>query len=201
MKKIILFGIVALCVGVFAVSMLFGPASDGTMTQNTSGVEISQNETFQTETEEITGQASLRSLIIQTEPVECRVIYNPGNQTGAIEGTVFIASERLRADFVTNSPDFGEFVSSYVVDGDTVYSWAVIEGEGYGVELTRQDFENTETTDVPVSYSDVVQYTCTPWRNVDNSIFARPGNVLFRNAEALQDAGMEYGTVYEEGEF
>ena len=202
MRKILILSIIAALVALFAFSTLFQTSEPSVGDSQSEEFAFEQNETARAESEEVSGRASLQSLLQRGESFECQIIYNPGNQTGVVEGTVFTAGERLRGDFITNSPDLGQFVSSFIVTENSVYSWAVIDGEGYGVELGRAVFDNGDSgEDLPVSVDTSVQYTCSPWRNIDNSVFVPPEDVLLRDAGPLQEAGMEYGTIYEEGEF
>src|SRR5690606_19389757 len=124
------------------------------------------------------------------------VSYTPLNAESEIMGSYFVANGNVRGDFVLQSADLGEVVTSYINDGTSIYLWSDINGESYGV-VTSLDQQQLIATQEPIPADARVRYQCQPWQVVDNSIFEPPSGILFK--EAVQ-ADMEYGTVYEEGE-
>ncbi len=73
----------------------------------------------------------------------------------------------------------------------------------YGIQMSLEGDENDEIvgSNEPVARDEMVDYSCTVWTNIDKSIFEPPSTVLFRDPSMLMQEGMEYGTIYEEGEF
>ena len=60
--------------------------------------------------------------------------------------------------------------------------------------------EAAPETNEPIALDTPVNYDCKPWLAVDPSIFIPPTDVLFTDYASVMGAGMEYGTIYEEGE-
>lgn len=92
-------------------------------------------------------------------------------------------------------------VSSIIVLENTMYVWTELSGESYGVKMpvTAAGADDVPTQE-PVGLDERVQYSCQEWSQVDQSVFIPPTDVLFQDLSEVLQSGMEYGTVYEEGE-
>ena len=86
---------------------------------------------------------------------------------------------------------------------DVMYTWSEIDGQQYGVKMDVS--KATDTSEVydqgPIKAGEPVNYTCKLWQSVDASVFVPPSTVLFQDMNTLMQTGMEYGTVYNKGEF
>lgn len=144
----------------------------------------------------LTGSGTLHELAERGQNLECTVTYKP--VTGSeITGSYFVGETKVRGDFVTASAELGQVLTSYINDGESIYVWSEINGESYGVVTTLAKQELIATQE-PIPKDAKVHYQCSEWKQIDNSIFVPPAGVLFKEAV---NADMEYGTVYEAGEF
>ena len=65
--------------------------------------------------------------------------------------------------------------------------------------ITKNDpVETNSFSSQPISQNENVRYSCMNWTQTNDSMFEPPADILFKNAA---EANVEYGTVYEEGEF
>ena len=200
MKIVISLGIVAAIVaaGVFYQLFFYIPQNAETL----SDENLRVNETTQANTDggTFSGKGTLQALLDRNQSLECTVAYKPSEYEDEITGSYFVAEGKVRGDFVTPAPGFENGISTSVIfTNDTAYIWSEINGQSYGTKTVIT--EDTEVDDTPVPTDVSVSYTCKPWLNVDGSIFEPPGRVLFKDTAELFETGMEYGTVYEEGEF
>ena len=208
MKYVVILGILAVLVAGFAYVSLFG---GGPQAANTAGEALIQGEAENqgVAAEEVTGPrdgiATLDDLRSWNENIECTITYMPEDQpeAAAVEGTFFVSDGDIRGDFLTDSPDLdGQVLSSMIITEPIMYIWTEIEGERYGMKLDLS-IETDASIDInePIELDSDVTYSCTNWKNVDRTIFVPPSDVLFQDLSQLMQSGMEYGTVYEEGEF
>ncbi|MEK7638924.1 MAG: hypothetical protein AAB388_02050 [Patescibacteria group bacterium] len=210
MKLIALLAIIAVIVGGFVFFTLFDDASpDGEeeVVEKTSGETATPPEA-ESEPEVFAGSGTLAELQALGKNIECAISYTPNEHEAAVTGTYFIGDGQVRGDFLTPSPDLDEdMVSSVIIEGTNMYAWSTIADATYGVkaDLTLAA-ANSESSDgslikTPVPSTEPVRYDCKTWTAVDGSVFVPPSDVLFKDAAALQGAGMEYGTLYNSGEF
>jgi len=149
---------------------------------------------------ELNGFGTMNDLRGREKALECQI--TTIDNSVASEGTFFVADEKIRGDFITESPDLEESsVSSIIIDDGTMYVWTEIAGESFGVKSQLQATAETDIqTQEPVGLDERVKYSCQKWEPVDQSIFIPPTDVLFQDMSQVLQGGMEYGTVYEEGE-
>lgn len=148
----------------------------------------------------IAGRGSMAELLRMRQNVECTVTQLGGEGAGDTEGTAFFSEGRLRGDFIT-VVDGAPVLSSMIVAAQRMYVWSEIDGQSYGVQMavnseTEMSDEDSLDAREPVSLEADVRYDCKPWLLVDNSVFAPPGDVLFRDLDQIRGQGMEYGTVF-----
>jgi hypothetical protein len=201
MKYLLGLGVIALIVIILAYFWLI--LGNGSQT-----VQEKKDETLaQLETQsgsnapqvELNGLGSMNDLLARNTSLECQI--TTIDNSLASEGTFFVADQKIRGDFITQSPDVQETtVSSMVVVGDTMYVWTEIGGESYGVKSLRPvATEAAIETQEPVGLDERFKYFCQNWEPVDQSIFIPPTDVLFQDMSQVLQGGMEYGTVYEAG--
>ena len=209
MKYIIGLVVVAVVVGFVAMQALLGPsASNPGLTADgiSDEVGLTNNgvETVSESSETFSGTDTLTTLIALGVPVECTVTQADSTGDTSAEGTLFISGEKVRGDFLQVTPGIDEPVlASMILTEEMLYAWSEIDSQQYGFKVDISDATETEQTNnqMPISTDELVQYECARWQSIDNSIFVPPGTVLFQDMNALFEGGMEYGTVYEEGEF
>lgn len=201
MKYFVLLVIAASVVAGFAYRLIF---SDLPLVEDSVDDEVvlvdESSVSGQITVEEKNGVGTLNDIGSWTENVECSIKYTSA-ESKKIEGTYFIADGNIRGDFLTPSPDFSEkILSSMIINGASVYVWSEINGDTYGVKLDVPESGVVDSSQLPVGMNVDVRYSCKSWQNVDRTIFNPPSSVLFRPAADSVPTGMEYGTVYEEGE-
>ena len=204
MKYAYILGVLAVIVGFAYWSLLSVSSEDKQMTDAATQSEaLSQNGIAANEPSEFSGTGTLETLRLRGENVECAISFTPDGGAEPIEGTFFTSDGKIRGDFLVPSPDLtGQVLSSMILDGSMMYAWTEIEGEAYGMKVDVSQFsQDGVETNEPVSMDKEVRYECKPWLSVDNSVFIPPTDVLFQDMSQLLQSGMEYGTVYEEGEF
>lgn len=148
------------------------------------------------------GTGSLEMLRLLGEDLECTISYSDAEQGSAVEGTYFVSGGSMRGDFLTESPDLsGQILSSMIIDDTNMYVWSEIEGQTYGMKMDLS-LVNDPTYDArePVALDAAVIYDCKPWKNVDRTVFMPPSTVMFQDMSEMMQAGMEYGTLYEDAE-
>lgn len=205
MKKLyVLIAVALLLVGFVYYTLFITPAHELANRADESAKELSENATT-TEKKPVVperGKGTLESLMTLGVPMECTIKQAAKDGALAVEGTYFVAGDNMRGDFITNAPEVSEPVlSSMIISKDEMYVWSEMAGIAQGVkmpkaELTKQDGKSN----APVGFNAEVDYECKPWPNVDNSVFLPPTKVTFRDMNEIMQAGMEYGTIYEEGE-
>jgi len=202
MKYVLGLGITALVIIAFAFFWLLS-GSDLQNAQEEMAESVAQLETQSTSSSqqvEANGFGTMNDLLSREENLECQI--TTINNDTVSEGTFFVADSKIRGDFITKLPDMqGTGVSSLIIISDTMYVWTEINEESYGVKTNLGATADTAVpTQEPVSLDERVKYSCQKWEQVDQSVFIPPSDVLFQDVSKIMEGGMEYGTVYEEGE-
>lgn len=195
----------ALVLMLFFYALFGADRTTDTSTQNAQTTPIEQQTIEETTTPKVlTGEGAFAALKDLGPNLECRIQYVAEDVTEPIIGTYFVSQGRIRADFEVPAPELGgQIVSSMIYTDDMYYAWSDIDGQLYGVstDVATLDTFDQDSLNEPVSADDVVSYECTQWEVVDGSIFEPPADVLFQDLSSILNAGMEYGTIYNEGEF
>jgi len=202
MKYALGLGVTALLIITLAVVWLF---SDSKLQKAQDQMEESAKQlAVQTDNDstqvEMNGFGTINDLLGRDESLECQI--TTITNSIADEGTFFVADQKIRADFITDTPDLQDTtVSSMIVRDATLYVWTEINGESYGVKASLQTVAETDVpTQEPVGLDERVKYSCQKWEQVDQSVFIPPSDILFSDVSEVLQGEMEYGTVYEEGE-
>lgn len=176
------------------------PATDGPPSSATPTEQVSTA----SESVPLSGTGTLAKLLERGRALECSIEYTP-DEAGAVavDGTYFVSGERMRGDFLTTTAEGEEYLASMIKDGDTLYTWSEIDGETYGMRIDMRELPDAEAeqpdTREPVPLDAQVTYDCTPWGNVDPTVFVPPDDVVFSDFSDVLDGGMEFGTVYGDG--
>jgi hypothetical protein len=146
------------------------------------------------------GFGTMNELRLLNENIECTIIYTPAESGKEIEGTFFANDERIRADFLIDSPDQkGQILSSIIIENNLMYVWSDIDGDSYGFKTDLGKVANDDVrSNEPVPVDQNIAYDCKPWELVDNTVFVPPTYVLFNDLDQLKQRGMEYGTIYDQ---
>lgn len=168
-------------------------------------VQVEEDQQFEEPSDQVsadtkmTGFGTMSDLVARGENLQCQITTTQDSQT--TEGTFFVADQKVRGNFIVESPDLeGTIVSSMIIVDRTMYVWTTLEGESFGMKSQVQaDSDSTMETAEPVSLDERVKYDCKVWESVDNTMFVPPSDVLFQDFSDILQGGMEYGTVYEEG--
>jgi hypothetical protein len=201
MKYVLGLGVAAVVIISFAFFWLF---SDSDLEQaqdqmDEAARQLEKQSPESASTADLNGFGTMNELLSRETNLECQITTIENSATS--EGTFFVADNKIRGDFLTESPDLsGVGVSSIIVVDNTLYVWTELGGESYGVKTQMQpDTEDTMPTQEPVKLDERVKYACKKWEPVDQSVFIPPSDVLFQDLSQVLEEGMEYGTVYEEG--
>lgn len=204
MKTVLFLLIGAVLVGGLAVFGLFGGNLETKDKINEeSGVEVGQQEES-AELKSYAGTGTLTELQNLGANLECQISYNAPELQSPVEGTYFVAGTNVRGDFVLEIPELGgTSVSSIIFTDEMFYSWSEIAGQTYGVKISIDTMSQMDEADTrePIPSDVDLSYNCVEWKDVDYSIFQPPSQVLFQDMSSLLEGGMEYGTIYNEGEF
>lgn len=205
MKKVIFLLVAAVILGGIALFGLIGlDSTDSKNISDSRGVVADTEETIETEFQTFVGEGSLIDVQNFGTDVECRISYDDPELLEPVIGTYFVSSSRVRGDFQMNVPELGgETVSSIIFKDEMFYSWSNINGELYGVKARAESSTEVDTNAIkePVPSDARISYDCKEWKVVDGSIFEPPSEVLFQDVSNSLKSGMEYGTIYENGEF
>ena len=204
MKLVGILGLGAILVLTLGYFIVFGGESSVTATNVSNEKTVAESvqvPASSNKREQFTGADSIRALYERGDSLECQITYIPNPLEAEINGNIFTDKGRVRGDFVVPAPDLnGQTVASIIYDQPTLYIWSEIDGETFGVKQTQQDFVGLGDTAAAIDYDTQVQYDCLTWLRVDPTIFEPPTKVLFSDLDAM-GANMEFGTLYEEGEF
>jgi len=203
-KNITLIAIFVALVIIFGYFVIFN-TKDSNMAGELSSQQEQQTEEMDeseemADGEELQGSESLEYIRLLNKDLECTISHE--TEESSFEGKYFTSQGKIRGDFQTDSPEMsGSVLSSMILDSDVMYVWSEIDGEQYGMkyDISAQAQSNVEANQ-PIALEDTVKFDCKNWRNVDESIFQPPADVLFQDFSQVINAGMEYGTVFEAGE-
>jgi len=131
---------------------------------------------------------SLKDLLMSGVAQKCT--FSSTTESGSSDGTTYIASGKVRGDFsmTTNSKTTK---SHMIVDNKTSYIWT--DGQTTGFKTTIPDetaatpssqTTNTTVNNSTASFDQKTDYKCEAW-NVDQSLFALPTGVTFKDMNAL----------------
>jgi hypothetical protein len=133
-----------------------------------------------------TSQTSLKALMMAGVAQKCTVNYS--NKNSQSQGTIYLASGKMRGDFTgTNA---GKTETSHMInDGTTVYTW--VDGMAMAMKMSVSAMQAMQSTSTAQSAQNQsvdpnanYQYNCSPW-SVDSSLFAAPANINFTDESQM----------------
>lgn len=103
----------------------------------------------------------------------CEIFYR--DDTVALQGTVYVAGMRFRADFVSELTQLDQTIDTHSIwDGSTVYSWSSMSHLGTKALATIDTFDAGSLSDTAENQL----YTC--WEaSVNEQLFAVPQDIVF----------------------
>lgn len=191
MKTKLFFGLALILVLVVGAYVIFGTDTEVVPAEPLSTIDSEKPTIAKPQS----GVLPLEDLLQRQETLECTITYRSDYSDSVVEGTLFTRDGRVRGDFVQSETELGQVVTSYVLNQNDLFVWSVIGEDTFGV---RYEAQKASEATLPVSTTESVRYNCLPWTRIDDSIFELPSGVLFQEAN---ENVIEYGTVYEEGEF
>jgi hypothetical protein len=139
-------------------------------------------------------QTSLKSLLAQNRNLTCSYsgTDGSGNQNS---GTVYIAGERVRGNFVLVYPDGKQYKSNMIQDGTYMYLWEDGSVEGFRYDISKFRGEDDANKDDSPQNQGIDQdqqfnFDCQNW-TVDESKFQVPANVNFADFSAQIEQSQE----------
>lgn len=144
------------------------------LTDTTSTPDVNNETTEQTEetsTEATT--TSLRSLM-EGESVVCNFTQPLGEEgLGTVDGTIYVANNRVRGEFVTKANE-ESFATSIIYVDETTYVWG---NTPFGTQaFIIKNVEQGEQEN-GVDFDQELPYACTHWE-VDNAQFVPPTDTI-----------------------
>lgn len=201
MKYFIILGIIALLMVGYVYQLLFSSSPNDIETEAELSGQIEYLSPDLDASDSKTGRSTLDEIRGWGEDLECTIKVSTDEALDSVEGTYFVSDGNIRGDFLTSSPDLkGQILSSLIIKDSMMYTWSEIEGELYGMKIDLSLVDDSMETNETVSLNDSVKYSCKNWERVDQTVFNPPSDVLFQDLSNLMRSGMEYGTLYEEGE-
>lgn len=139
------------------------------------------NITTNTQTQAETGsQKSIKDLFTLGSAQQCSFNDQAGNS-----GTVFVANQKMRGDFITVAPQ-GSVNAHMIVDSSTSYLW--VDGQNTGIKMSFDATAATENlgsqANTNVDWDKKFDYDCKAW-NADSNMFTLPTGVKFTDLGAL----------------
>lgn len=157
---------------IVAVILLLGIGGAYFLNQNKTATQKSESETTTT-TENKT--SSLLDLLSLGKNQVCT--FNTTSSNSNVEGTFYIAGEKLRGNFKTTVDEKTEEMSM-IRDGNTTYIWGPSLPTGIKMTLSLDDISSNEQTNQYVNTTEKLNYDCNDWI-VDSSLFTPPSNIKF----------------------
>lgn len=166
---------------IIGVVVVFGLVIYFAMMQKTApNSDQVSNDTSLADDSDMSGEQSLRSLMMGKQAVKCQVVIE--NMTNDF----YIADNNMRSDFGTMVD--GKLTKGHmIVKGDASYTWIEGEEQGFKVVITEEDMavNNTdEDVNQNVDFDEKMNYSCQPWKK-DASYFELPNGVDFSDLSSL----------------
>lgn len=179
MDKKIIWGVVGLLIIIAIGGFMFFANKPKNQLANSATEENTAEETQTT--------GSLRELLSGNKNVTCTFAYE--DEQASQRGTVYVAGQRMRGNFMMRQPEAGEVSMSMIQDGEYAYVWGGPMGakQGTKIKITQADADQqngaTAQNNNAVDLDQKVDFDCQPWV-VNNAMFALPSDVTFTDVSA-----------------
>lgn len=148
------------------------------------------------EERELSGTGTFESLLALGESVVCDIAYTDPEADTDAEGSVFVAGDDMRGDFMLTHD--GEAFDSHMIKSDTmVYTWTESSRGTYAIKMTIDAEAEAGSDDMgseqPIEWDQNVTYDCRAWER-DESMFTPPADIEFMDPSSMmQDMMRQYG--------
>lgn len=173
------------------------------MNRSKTPAATTSNETQMVETKQETGMMQKRSTFRDLLGLKQNLTCTYSDPQSQSVGTMYMSGEDVRTDFDVTTPEGTSVVSHMITDGVDVYIWT--DGQTLGYKQTLLEIEdggqeaNEETSSESkvVDVNQEVDYECGNW-TVDNSKFALPSGVEFKDFSSMMQDAMEQSGMMED---
>lgn len=129
-------------------------------------------------------KGTFQQLLKAGKPVECTI--NRADENGKMNGTAFIAGNRVRGTFTLTSKKGSSWQAQMLKEGDWLYNWGGPMGEKQGTKMRIDPSKKkTSSNKQGLSLEDEVDVDCKPWKE-SASLFAVPQDVTFQDITSMQ---------------
>jgi len=94
-------------------------------------------------------------------------------------GVAYIANGKVRSDFTTKVPGYGDVETHLLVLGDDFYTWSSLMTQGTKINIAGKTY-TPDKKPGEVSAWDNYTFDCQPWVE-DASLLAPPANITFKS--------------------
>ncbi len=165
-----------------AVVILVG--AGGLLLFNKSNKPAPKTETAQTASPTPAAKLnSLLDLLSLGKTQKCNFSYT-AQTAGKSEGTVFLSSNKMRADISTTTSGKVSKISM-IRDGDTTYIWGMDLTAGVKMTLKKEDLKVNAQANQYLNTQQKADYKCGAWIS-DSATFVVPSNVKFTDISAME---------------
>ena len=175
---LIIGGVVILAVlGVVAFTQLKKPSAGG-------------SEMKSEESSEVSGQDTLKSILMGGKNIKCNVKYDDSNMSGMMYSST---DKKTRFDFKSQDASGKEMDGHVIYDGTYGYFWSSAATQGTKMKIENlEEYTNpspgTDQSNQSVDWNKDVDTDCSSW-SVDNSVFTPPSNVEFMDLSSMMQMG------------
>lgn len=142
---------------------------------NTQNGTTTGSDAPSTENQDFKG--SLQELITRGGSWKCDVSVTVENITTT--GTNYVGGGKVRADFTSVVPEFGNITSHMIMRENTVYSWSDLSPKGLKFAVENGEVQDPRTsTEATPQFDQAYNYTCSAWPT-DESKFELPSGITF----------------------
>jgi hypothetical protein len=154
----------------------WGEADPSKNTQEAAGGEPTQpTDAPAGETQQFKG--SLQELVGRSGSWQCTVSVTAQDITTT--GTTYVAGGKVRADYVSPVPGYGNVESHMIMRDTTVYTWTSLMSQGMKFPIQDGKMQGErKSTEVTPQFDQAYDYSCAAW-TADESKFALPAGITF----------------------
>lgn len=128
----------------------------------------------------VSGKYSIEGILGLDKAYECT--FAKEDETSQVGGKVLTDGKQVYGEFNINTQIINQNFQSYlIIKDDTTYTWTSLQPIGYKAPVARSATTNASPNEQAqlVGTNDQVDYTCSPWADIDNSKFEIPTNITF----------------------
>jgi hypothetical protein len=173
-------GVVVVAGGAWAVMGMPGlDRSGGGNTDTSPDTQDVSNASEATDVQDEPGEfkGSLQDLVARSGSWQCEVSVTTQGVT--TKGTTYASGGKVRADFVSSVPGYGDITSHMIMRDATVYTWSSMMSTGMKFPIQDGKMQgDRKSTEVTPQFDQMYDYSCAAW-TTDESKFALPSGITF----------------------